>query len=317
MAGGPSACLNAGVVNAFRTPVPRVFVSYRRDDSAGFAGRLTDALEQRLGVGSVFRDVDDIRPGADFEAAIDHGLQRVGAVLVVIGPGWLAASRDGERRLDRADDYVRREIECALASGKPVVPVLVGGAAMPAAHALPPSLRGLAKRHALSLDDASWTADLARLHAVLAQWLGGPAPSRRRWAGALAAAALGGLVLAAWLWPRFSAPGPQALHGAWQAEVAYPWNLSLQERFAFVVRDGVVAGSASFLGVARAIEQAEWRGGRLRFATRAGSVAGGEAEQEMVLRYELWPEGGALRARLQIHRRHGVDAPLDFVATRP
>ncbi|ENO85354.1 toll/interleukin-1 receptor domain-containing protein [Thauera linaloolentis] len=299
-------------------PVPSVFVSYRRDDSAGFAGRLTDALEQRLGVGSVFRDVDDIRPGADFEAAIEHGLQRVRAVLVVIGPGWLAASRDGERRLDRADDYVRREIECALMSGKPVVPVLVGGAAMPAAHALPPSLRGLAKRHALSLTDASWPADLQRLHAVLAQWLGdGPAPRRRRWAGVVAAAALGGLVLAAWLWPRSAAPGPQALQGVWQAEVAYPWNLSLQERFEFMVRDGVVEGSASFLGVPRAIEQAEWRDGRLRFVTRAGSVAGGEAVQEMVQRYELWPEGDALRASLQIHRRHGVDAPLGFVATRP
>ena len=100
--------------------MPSLFVSYRRDDSAGFAGRLTDALEQRLGIGSVFRDVDDIRPGADFETAIEHNLEKVQAVLVIIGPGWLSAGRDGERRLDRADDYVRREIECALASGKPV-----------------------------------------------------------------------------------------------------------------------------------------------------------------------------------------------------
>ena len=95
--------------------MPSVFISYRRDDSAGFAGRLADALEQRLGAGAVFRDVDDIQPGADFEAVIARGLDQVRAVLVVIGPGWLDAAVDGQRRLDRADDFVRREVEQALA----------------------------------------------------------------------------------------------------------------------------------------------------------------------------------------------------------
>ncbi|WP_288011220.1 penicillin acylase family protein, partial [Diaphorobacter sp.] len=151
--------------------MPSVFISYRRDDSAGFAGRLADALEQRLGAGAVFRDVDDIQPGADFEAVIARGLDQVRAMLVVIGPGWLDAAVDGQRRLDRPDDFVRREVEQALASGKPVVPVLVGGATMPAANALPIALRGLANRQALVLGDASWSADLARLEAVLAQSL--------------------------------------------------------------------------------------------------------------------------------------------------
>ncbi|WP_068639557.1 toll/interleukin-1 receptor domain-containing protein [Thauera butanivorans] len=297
--------------------MPSLFVSYRREDSAGFAGRLTDALEQRLGAGSVFRDVDDIRPGADFEIAIEHSLRQVQAVLVVIGPGWLAASRDGERRLDRADDHVRREIECALASGKPVVPVLVGGAAMPAVEALPPSLRGLANRHALSLDDASWPADLQRLYAALEQWLAVPAPRRRlRWPGMAAAAALAGMLAAAWLWSGSSAPGPQALQGVWEADVSYQWNVELRERFDFVADGDTVEGSASFLGVPRLIEQVEWRDGRLRFATRAESIAGGDAVQGMVQHYEARVDGDVLHVRLQIQRGGSVDAPLEFVAVR-
>jgi len=297
--------------------MPLLFISYRRDDSAGFAGRLTDALEQRLGSGSVFRDVDDIPPGADFEHVIQHGLHEVQAVLVVIGPGWLTASVDGERRLDRADDYVRREIEQALASDKPVVPVLVGGAAMPSAERLPPSLRGLANRHALSLNDASWAADLQRLQTVLKQWLGVPSPPRRRWMAAFVGAALVGVALAVSLWWYAAAPGPQILQGSWQAELAYPWNLSLQERFDFVVRDTVVEGTASFLGVPRAIEQVQWLDGRLNFVTRVESVSGSDPPREMVQRYELRPDGDLLRGRLQIHRRDSVDAPLEFVAQRP
>lgn len=136
----------------------KVFVSYRRDDSAGFAGRLTDALERRFGVDSVFRDVDDIAAGADFGVVIEQALQQVQAVLVVIGPRWLDARDMRGRRLDDPGDYVRREIALALASGKPVIPVLVGGATMPVAEALPPTLRGLANRNALSLGDAGWGA---------------------------------------------------------------------------------------------------------------------------------------------------------------
>lgn len=297
--------------------MPRVFVSYRRDDSAGFAGRLTDALEQRLGAGTVFRDVDDIQPGADFEAVIARGLDQVRAVIVVIGPGWLDATIDGRRRLDRPDDFVRREIEQALSSGKPVVPVLVGGAAMPLADALPPALRGLANRQALVLGDASWSADLARLEAVLAQWVERPVPPvrapRRLW---LAAALAAGVVLVGWLLWSSRVPGPEAIAGAWTAEVAYPWNLTLEEGYDFGVRDGRIEGQASFLGVPRALEEVEWRDGRLRFLTRSQSLSGSEPPREMVQRYEIRREGEALRVRLVIHRSHGVDAPLEFLAQR-
>lgn len=297
--------------------MPSVFVSYRRDDSAGFAGRLTDALEQRLGAGSVFRDVDDIQPGADFEAVIARGLEQVHAVLVVIGPGWLAAAVGGQRRLDRPDDFVRREIEQALASGKPVVPVLVGDAAMPAADVLPAALRGLANRQALVLGDASWSADLARLEAVLAQWVAPPAvgtrAARRR---VLIAALVAGIAVGSWLLWSNRAPGPETIAGTWSAEVAYPWNLTLAERWDFSVRGGRIEGQATFLGAAREIEDAEWADGRLRFLTRSQSILGNDPPRENVQRYEVWREGEGLRVRLVIHRSHSVDAPLEFVAQR-
>lgn len=297
----------------------RVFVSYRRDDSAGFAGRLTDALERRFGAGSVFRDVDDIVPGADFGAVIEHGLGQVQAVLVVIGPYWIGAADARGRRLDRPDDPVRREVELALAAGKPVIPVLVGGAPMPDAAALPASMRALAGRNALTLGDASWAADVARLETALLRWLPPPAPSMRgaRRRAALLAAVAAVLGAGGWWWLRGTAADPAALAGEWRAEVVYPWNLTVRERFLFTVDDGRIGGSASFLGVARALEAVEWDAGRARFQTRSETVPGDGPVRQMVQKYEVWRDGEALHVRLQIHRSHAVDPPLEFAAHRP
>ena len=121
----------------------RVFLSYRRDDVGGHAGRLSDALVDRLGRDQVFYDVTTIGAGRDFTMAIDQALASSDATLAVIGPGWLrAATADGSPRLFEPDDFVRRELARALASGLPVVPVLVGGAALPAATELPDDLAG-------------------------------------------------------------------------------------------------------------------------------------------------------------------------------
>ena len=297
----------------------KVFISYRRDDSAGFAGRLTDALERRFGADSVFRDVDDIAAGADFGVVIEDALQQVHAVLVVIGPRWLDARDERGRRLDDPGDYVRREVELALASGKPLIPVLVGGAMMPAAEALPSTLRGMTNRNALTLGDAGWREDLARLEAVLAQWVEPAAPTMPVRGRRVLAAAIAALLLALagggwWLWG--SDRGVQSLVGEWSAEVAYPWNLTLREHYVFTLADGRVGGSASFLGVPRALEAVEWEDGRLRFLTRSETVSGNEPPREMGQLYEVWREGETLRVRLQIRRSHSVDAPLEFVAQR-
>ena len=108
-----------------------IFISYRRDDSQGFAGRLEDDLSERFGEARVFRD-REIPAGVDFATHLEARLSEAEVMLVVIGRDWLDAKNSaGERRLGLQDDWVRREIERALARDIAVVPVLVGGAAMP------------------------------------------------------------------------------------------------------------------------------------------------------------------------------------------
>jgi hypothetical protein len=160
----------------------RVFLSYRRDDTAGRTGRLFDALVARLGQRNVFQDVGSIEPGVDFEEAVRSAITTSDATLVVIGPEW-ATIRDpaGLRRLDDPDDYVRREVSTALAAGGTVVPVLVGEAALPDVDELPDDLQPLVQRQAVELRDATWHDDLdglmRRLHGDMAS---GRSKSRRR-----------------------------------------------------------------------------------------------------------------------------------------
>jgi hypothetical protein len=141
------------------------FISYRREDAAGFAGRLCDSLERLLPTEPIFRDVDGLSPGQDFVAAIDARLRQCRACLAVIGRDWLnVRDAEGRRRLDQPDDFVRLELTAALARPEVlVIPVLVEGAAMPAAEALPQEIRGLARRQAVALRDDTWDADVARL----------------------------------------------------------------------------------------------------------------------------------------------------------
>ena len=136
------------------------FVSYRREDAAGFAGRLCDSLERLLPDEPIFRDVDGLSPGQDFVAAIDARLRQCRVCLAVIGRDWLnARDAEGRRRLDQPDDFVRLELMAALARPEVlVVPVLVEGASMPAAEALPQEIRALARRQAVALRDDTWDA---------------------------------------------------------------------------------------------------------------------------------------------------------------
>jgi len=163
----------------------RVFVSYRRVDVGGYAGRLNDALAARLGGDMVFLDVAAIGAGRDFVQEIDRALAEADAVLAVIGPGWLhASSADGERRLLQPDDFVRTELVRGLASGLPVVPVLVGGAAMPMAADLPAELSPLVDRQAVIIRDEAFHDDVDRLISSLR---GGPSRAGARHRGRLIA----------------------------------------------------------------------------------------------------------------------------------
>lgn len=144
-----------------------IFMSYRRSDSAGFAGRMADDLEDKIGHDTVFRDVKDIIAGEQFEIAIQNRLQSVAVVLVIIGPNWWARKPDGSRRIDDPDDFVRMEIAIAIASKKPIIPILVGGATMPTPGDLPDVLVPLSRFQAIDVTDTRWDYDIKRLVSAL------------------------------------------------------------------------------------------------------------------------------------------------------
>jgi hypothetical protein len=145
-----------------------VFISYRREDASGYAGRLYDRFGAHFGRRNVFIDIDTIAPGADYFRRIDEALDSCQAMLVLIGPKWVTASLpDGSRRLADPDDLVRHEIVSALQRNIMVIPVLVQNTPMPGLDTLPESLRDLERRNAFELSDHRWDYDLGRLIGVL------------------------------------------------------------------------------------------------------------------------------------------------------
>ena len=141
-----------------------IFISYRRDDAEGQAGRLFDDLSAHFGRDFVFMDVAGIKKGLDFRRIIDEHVSSCGVLLVIIGKRWLsAADSTGARRLDDANDFVRLETASALNRDIPVIPVLVQDAAMPREQDLPPALKELAFRNGTELTHARWESDVKLL----------------------------------------------------------------------------------------------------------------------------------------------------------
>src|ERR1017187_8525171 len=123
----------------------RIFISYRRSDSQDATGRIHDRLDMYFGPDVTFRDIDRLHPGADFPEELNKALAHCALVVAIIGEHWLSAAHpDQTRRLDDPKDFVRIELSVALSRGIPVIPVLTGNAAMPAAEQLPPELERLA-----------------------------------------------------------------------------------------------------------------------------------------------------------------------------
>lgn len=141
-----------------------IFISYRREIDAGWAGRLAADLMQELPDKPVFQDIASIEIGEDFGLAIEQALSDCAVLLVVIGPRWLDAQHPGGgRRLDDQDDWVRLEIITGLRGRLRVVPILVGGATMPPGDTLPEPLKPLARRSAHEISDRRWDYDVGEL----------------------------------------------------------------------------------------------------------------------------------------------------------
>lgn len=146
----------------------RIFISYRRDETDFPAGWLYERLVAHFGVDRVVKDVESITPGDDSAGPITGAVGDGDVLLVLIGDRWLTLIDDqGRRRLDDPGDFVRLEIEAALARGVRVIPILVGSAGMPPAEKLPAGLAKLSRRQALELSPSRFESDMNRLVRVL------------------------------------------------------------------------------------------------------------------------------------------------------
>src|SRR6267378_2784156 len=156
------------------TTSPSIFISYRRDDSAGHAGHLYADLVAHFGAGSVFMDTETIEPGADFTVELSREIESCDVLIALIGKQWL------QPRLSDPGDYVRQEIQAALDRKLRVIPILLQGARMPSVAQLPESISELSHKNALEISNSRWRHDVDRLIAALQRRPGAtPSPSRR------------------------------------------------------------------------------------------------------------------------------------------
>ncbi len=142
----------------------RIFLSYRREDSAGQSGRIRDRLVRDFGKDYLFMDVDGIPLGTNFIKRLNDEVASCDVLLAVIGKQWIELRDErGHRRLDNPHDFVRIEISAALQRDIPLIPILLDGTKIPSAELLPDNMKELAVRNALDVRHASFHADLDRL----------------------------------------------------------------------------------------------------------------------------------------------------------
>jgi TIR domain len=157
-----------------------IFINYRRDDSAAYAGRIYDRLANHFGYENCFMDIDHIAPGEDFKQVIQEKLSAVQVAVVLIGKQWLnIKDSTGQRRLDNPDDFIQLEIATLLARDIRVIPVLVGGADVPDAAQLPESLVSLVERNAHEISDLRFHTDVDRLIQALEEIVDGKNPQEQ------------------------------------------------------------------------------------------------------------------------------------------
>lgn len=196
---------------------PKVFICYRRDDSAGYTLSLYERLSARFGENNIFMDIDHIQPGADFVRAIEDAVRSCDVVIAVIGPRWLATSEGDRRRLDDPNDFVRLELSAALNRNVRLIPALVQGASMPTEEQLPDDLKALSRRQALELSNLRWKDDVDHLIGLLG--VNSPAKSTLRkvllfGVVALVSIAVIGIAMATWrgkMKPNTPAPSNSAV----------------------------------------------------------------------------------------------------------
>lgn len=152
---------------------PSLFISYRRIDSNWAAVALRHQITKTFPGLNVFMDLTGIEPGEDFPTAINRNVDQCSVMLAIIGPSWLGVSDNhGRRRLDNPNDFVRLEITRSLERDIRLIPILVDGAPMPAAEALPEPLKALSAKNAVSVGHSTYERDFDVICGFLEKHLG-------------------------------------------------------------------------------------------------------------------------------------------------
>ena len=317
---------------------PQIFISYRRDDAAGYARAVNDELVRGFGAERVFIDVDDINAGQPFSEIIQRSVGDSAVLLALIGKRW-QGERDGAApRIFEAGDLVRQEVAAGLGQGPARHPGVARrrGHARPGAAAAGPRRLGRAQRprarqHALRGRHGAPGARSARRARRRRGAATDPRAASRTGGGApppwLAVAAIGAL------WQSQRSPRPRLhrrrracrrgaaraqVNGEWQADVTYDWdNARFSERFTFAGEADGLHGSASFLGVARGVLEGRVDAAGVSFVTRTSESSGsGGSGAAVVHRYRGRLSGDELRFVMQTEGSSSPHVPIEFVARR-
>jgi len=198
--------------------MPDIFISYRHEDTSGYAGRLYDQVSAHFGRDHVFMDVAAIEPGSDFVDTIEKKVATCDALIALIGKNWLTVKDEQNRvRLGSQGDFVSIEVAAALKRNVEVIPVLVGGAKMPLERELPKSLQLFSRRQALEISDVHFTRDVTDLIEALKRPAGTRTVGAPKWIRPALAVSIcavaGGIGI--WIWQNATHPrGPVEAHVA-------------------------------------------------------------------------------------------------------
>lgn len=227
-----------------------IFISYRRDDSAGYARAIYDQLAERFTQKRIFMDVDAIEPGLPFDEVIKQAVGRCEILLAMIGKRWMEQQPGGGSRINDEQDFVRLEIVAALSRNIRVIPVLLDGASMPTEELLPEPLRALARRNAIEISNTRFKSDVDRLIEVVSTVLGEssvfPNKERSRPHGSTIYWLLGGgtavtlFALLAYFAPSFTTSQPPALPSSTPADGCTPpyvWRLAVPSDYVCVTKE--------------------------------------------------------------------------------
>jgi hypothetical protein len=318
-----------------------IFISYRREDSAPYAGRLYDRLCARFGAERVFMDVDDIPPGADFAAHIGMKVAACDALIAVIGKDWLTVRNgNGQLRLTDPNDFVGLELAAALRRCVLVIPALVGGALMPKPEELRDDLRDLASKHGVALQDHDFQRGVEIvIHALenlspLPQNSDRPGDVSRRdrrerlrkrllWKVPVILLLMSFAVWWQLRQEQSGQPAPggapaevnrmaKAVAGVWEGEVTYSWGAKYKERFFFEPEGGKLFGTATFLESKRGVEDGRIEDETITFSVRYEEVFGGVTTGRMN-RYRGKLTGSKIQFRIQDDKG---GTPVEFVAVK-